>query len=62
MGTAIMEKESKIVETVAREEWPTYKKPLFEKQDGMTFTKEIIGKYFNAGRYCIQCSSCHGCQ
>jgi len=38
-----------------------YKKPVFEKQDGLTFPREIIEK-FNGGRFCVQCSSCHGCR
>jgi len=39
----------------------TYEKPVFEKQDGLTFPREIIEK-FNGGRFCVQCSSCHGCR
>jgi len=38
-----------------------YKKPVFEKQDGLTFPREIIEE-FNGGRFCVQCSSCHGCR
>lgn len=38
-----------------------YKKPVFEKEDGLTFPREIIEK-FNGGRFCVQCSSCHGCR
>lgn len=38
-----------------------YKKPLFEKQKGLTFPREIIEK-FNGGRFCVQCSGCHGCK
>lgn len=38
-----------------------YEKPLFEKQDGMDFPKQIIEK-INAGRFCLQCSGCHGCR
>jgi len=40
-----------------------YEKPLFEKQEGLIFPKEIIENF--AGEeykpFCLQCSSCHGC-
>jgi len=38
-----------------------YEKPVFEKQKGLIFPKEVI-EQFNGGRFCVQCSSCHGCQ
>ena len=38
-----------------------YKKPVFEKQEGLVFPREVI-EQFNGGRFCVQCSSCHGCQ
>jgi len=38
-----------------------YKKPVFEKQEGLVFPKEVI-EQFNGGRFCVQCSSCHGCR
>ncbi len=38
-----------------------YKKPVFVKERELTFPKEII-KEFNGGKYCLQCSSCHGCR
>jgi len=38
-----------------------YKKPVFVKEKELTFPKEII-KEFNGGRFCVQCSSCHGCR
>lgn len=38
-----------------------YEKPLFEKQESMDFPMEIIEK-FNNGRFCKQCSGCHGCR
>lgn len=38
-----------------------YEKPLFEKQAGMIFPQQILEK-FNGGRFCVQCSSCHGCR
>lgn len=38
-----------------------YKKPVFIKEEKLTFPKEIIEK-FNGGRFCVQCSSCHGCR
>lgn len=37
-----------------------YKKPVFIKEKGLEFPKEII-EQFNDGRLCVQCSSCHGC-
>ena len=38
-----------------------YEKPLFEEQDGMIFPTEIWAT-FNNGRFCMQCSGCHGCR
>ena len=38
-----------------------YRKPVFVKEKELTFPKEIIEK-FNGGRFCVQCSSCHGCR
>lgn len=38
-----------------------YEKPVFEKQEGLVFPSEVI-EQFNGGRFCVQCSSCHGCQ
>lgn len=38
-----------------------YEKPVFEKQKGLIFPEEVI-EQFNGGRFCVQCSSCHGCQ
>jgi len=38
-----------------------WKKPVFEKEEEMKFTKEIMEK-FNGGRFCVQCSACHGCR
>ena len=38
-----------------------YEKPLFIEQEGLVFTKEILGE-FNQNRFCIQCSGCHGCR
>ncbi len=38
----------------------SYEKPLFERQTGMVFTRQVIEE-FNGGRFCVQCSSCHGC-
>lgn len=39
----------------------TYKKPKFIKEKKLTFPKEIV-EQFNNGKYCVQCSSCHGCR
>lgn len=38
-----------------------YKKPLFEKQEGLVFPREVI-EQFNGGQFCVQCSGCHGCR
>lgn len=38
-----------------------YEKPLFEEQPGMVFPKQILEK-INGGRFCVQCSACHGCR
>jgi len=38
-----------------------YQKPYVGERSEMTFPREIIEK-FNNGRYCIQCSGCHGCR
>ena len=38
-----------------------YKKPVFRKEKELTFPKEIIDQ-FNGGRFCVQCSGCHGCR
>ena len=38
-----------------------YVKPVFVKCDEMTFPMDIMEKY-NGGRYCVQCSGCHGCR
>lgn len=40
---------------------PVYEKPMFEKADGMTFTMQIYD-VFNGGKFCMQCSGCHGCR
>ena len=44
-----------------RESRQVYKKPVFVKEKELTFPKEIIEK-FNGGRFCVQCSGCHGCR
>jgi len=38
-----------------------YEKPLFEEKKELTFPKEIWER-FNSGRFCLQCSGCHGCR
>lgn len=38
-----------------------YEKPVFEKESELVFPREVI-ESFNGGRFCVQCSSCHGCQ
>jgi len=47
--------------SIKEKEKAKYEKPLFELQDEMTFPKDIWEK-FNGGRFCIQCSGCHGCR
>lgn len=38
-----------------------YEKPVLIKKQSLTFPVEILEK-FNGKRFCIQCSSCHGCR
>lgn len=38
-----------------------YQKPIFLLQEGLTFPREVI-EQFNGNRFCVQCSSCHGCK
>jgi len=38
-----------------------YQKPVFVKEKELLFPKEIMEK-FNGGRFCVQCSGCHGCR
>jgi len=38
-----------------------YVKPVIIRQTKMTFPMDIIAK-FNGGRFCVQCSGCHGCR
>lgn len=38
-----------------------YEKPLFEEQPGLVFPQQIL-EAFNGGRFCVQCSGCHGCR
>ncbi len=38
-----------------------YNKPVFNERQELAFPKEIWDK-FNGGRFCIQCSGCHGCR
>jgi len=40
---------------------PNYEKPLFEERKELTFPREIWER-FNGGRFCMQCSGCHGCR
>jgi len=39
-----------------------YKKPVFEKEDGLTIGKEIVKCFNKNGKFCMQCSACHGCR
>lgn len=50
------EKKSKKTAPVLKD----YEKPLFVKKEGLVFPKEIVEK-FNGGRFCVQCTGCHGC-
>lgn len=38
-----------------------YEKPLLEEQSGLIFPQQIL-EAFNGGRFCVQCSGCHGCR
>ena len=38
-----------------------YEKPTIARCARMDFPMEIMEKY-NGGRYCVQCSGCHGCR
>ena len=38
-----------------------YQRPVFEREESLTFPREII-EQFNGSRFCVQCSSCHGCK
>jgi len=38
-----------------------YEKPVFEERKELAFPKEIW-EQFNGGKWCIQCSGCHGCR
>jgi hypothetical protein len=38
-----------------------YEKPKFVERNSLAFPKEIW-EQFNGGRFCIQCSGCHGCR
>ena len=38
-----------------------YETPLFEEQDGMVFTRQVVEK-FNEEKFCVQCNVCHGCR
>ncbi len=38
-----------------------YKKPIFIKAEKLTFAHDIM-EQFNGGRFCVQCSGCHGCR
>lgn len=46
-----------------QEDIEVYETPIFEKEESMMFPEEIIEE-FNDGdsRFCLQCSSCHGCR
>ncbi len=51
-----------IVETKKKKETPkVYEKPIFVKAKAMTFPRDII-ENFNGGRFCVQCTGCHGCR
>ena len=44
-----------------KESRQVYNKPVFIKEEKLTFPKEII-ETFNGGQSCVQCSRCHGCR
>lgn len=41
---------------------PAYEKPIFEPQEKMIFPYEIIQQFNEMGRFCMQCTGCHGCR
>jgi hypothetical protein len=53
--------QKKVNEIEIESKNPTYEKPLFVERQELAFPKEIWEK-FNGGRFCIQCSGCHGCR
>ena len=44
-----------------QEDRPKYEKPKLEEQKELVFPRQIAEK-FNDGRFCMQCSGCHGCR
>ena len=61
MSTQLLEKKDKRNEIATRQDKATYEKPLFEEQESLVFPDEIWDE-FNKGRFCMSCSSCHGCR
>ena len=55
-GTAIIQEKNMITEIS-----DVYEKPAFKKELGLVFPKEVIEE-ISDGRFCVQCSSCHGCK
>ena len=39
-----------------------YKKPIFIKEKEMIFPREITDEFNSGGKYCFQCTGCHGCR
>lgn len=57
-----MTQKKNVIETkVGPAKKTNYEKPLFVEKQELTFPKEIWDQ-FNGGRFCIQCSGCHGCR
>ena len=44
-----------------KKHYRAYEKPIFVKAKKMTWPKEIIEKFNEGGRFCVQCSGCHAC-
>ncbi|MFA5866348.1 MAG: hypothetical protein WC891_00065 [Actinomycetota bacterium] len=53
--------KSETKQAVGETKISSYQKPKLERKTSMEFPKEIAEK-FNAGKFCIQCSGCHGCR
>jgi len=50
-----------MAEKKSTESRDVYERPVFVREKELAFPKEIIEK-FNGGRFCVQCSGCHGCR
>jgi hypothetical protein len=49
-------------EEMVNEKKVAYEKPLFEETAGLVFPRQILEAFNGKGRFCVQCSGCHGCR